>query len=43
MYTYSCDHAFTTPGINHKSRVLYPDAGILFSAAWPPMLKMHLD
>ena len=31
-------HFKRSPGINHKSRVLYPSPGFLSSATWPSML-----
>ena len=31
------------PGINHKSRVMYPGPGILSSATWPLLLKNHYN
>ena len=30
-----------SPGINRKSRLLYPGPGFLSSATWPSMLKKH--
>ena len=30
-----------SPGINRKSRVLYPGPGFLSSATWPSLLKKH--
>ena len=32
-----------SPGINHKSRVLYPSLGFLSSAAWLLMQKKQSD
>ena len=32
-----------TPGINCKSRVLYPGPGFLSSAAWPLLAKKHYN
>ena len=33
----------TSPGINRKSRVLYPGPKFLSSAAWPSMPKKHFS
>ena len=32
-----------SPGINRKSRVLYPHPGFLSSATWPSMPKKHYN
>ena len=32
-----------SPGINHKSRVLYPGPRFLFSATWPSLPKKHYN
>ena len=32
-----------SPGINRKSRVLYPDPRFLSSATWPLLLKKHYN
>ena len=32
-----------SPGINHKSRVLYPGPGFLSSATWPSLLNKHYN
>ena len=32
-----------SPGINHKSRVLYPRPGFLSSATWPSLTKRHYN
>ena len=33
----------TSPGINSKSRVLYPGPGFLSSATWPSLVKKHFN
>ena len=32
-----------SPGINRKSRVLYPGPGFLSSATWPSLPKKHYN
>ena len=32
-----------SPGINRKSRVLYPNPGFLSSATWPSLPKKHYN
>ena len=34
---------YRSPGINHKSRVLYPSPVFRSSAAWPSLLKKHYN
>ena len=36
-------HLNISPGINHKSRVLYPSPGFLISATWHLMPKKHYN
>ena len=34
---------YRSPGINHKSRALYPGPGFLSNATWPSMPKKHYN
>ena len=43
-WNYLWGHALKrSPGINRKSRVLYPSPGFLSSATWPLLPKKHCN